>query len=491
MPLCRFSDNYFMLGVTPVENIFILNFLPHAPGDYVRAYLYGLMQCCRPDGDMSMEKMANLLGMEPETVKSAFQYWERQGIVQRVSDNPPAYEYLNIAAAMNGESPVEKLVYRYRDFNTKLQQIFGSRLLHPADFTTACEWVEDLHLPEEVVLVMAEHYVRVKGKSFQFKQLEKTALQWAEQGINTVEAAQDMLSRDSSAYKAAQKVLDRFNLRRAPTREEVDLARKWLEEWKLTEEAVLVACRETVKGRSPSFGYLDGILSRNQAARTSADMAGQLDEAGRLREAVKAIHTALGIQQMAPTPAEIDIYRNFIAAGFSPEIILHVAKNMGSSSGYDMDRLNQQMAKFVEMGLTTDMQITEFMDKQRLLREQAARVYEKSGQDARVTTASAAQMEEWLALASFPVVLFAAECARGTKLPSQYITKLLKEWKKSGVTTVEEARRQREAIRPASAQQPVPTALQYEQRAYTPEQLGALTNTDLDKYMGEDKHGAS
>ncbi|MBO4884243.1 MAG: DnaD domain protein, partial [Clostridia bacterium] len=147
--------------------------------------------------------------------------------------------------------------------------------------------------------------------------------------------------------------------------------------------------------------------------------------------------------------------------------------------------------KFVEMGLTTDMQITEFMDKQRLLREQAARVYEKSGQDARVTAASAAQMEEWLALASFPVVLFAAECARGTKLPSQYITKLLKEWKKSGVTTVEEARRQREAIRPASAQQPVPTALQYEQRAYTPEQLGALTNTDLDKYMGEDKHGAS
>ena len=26
MPLCRFSESYFMLGVTPVENIFILNY---------------------------------------------------------------------------------------------------------------------------------------------------------------------------------------------------------------------------------------------------------------------------------------------------------------------------------------------------------------------------------------------------------------------------------------------------------------------------------
>ena len=487
MPLCRFSESYFMLGVTPVENIFILNFLPHAPGDYVRAYLYGLMQCHHPDGDMSLEKMGSLLGLDAEVVKSAFQYWERQGLVQRVSDNPPVYEYLNIATAMTGESPMEKAVYRHRDFNTRMQQIFGSRLLHPAEFMTACEWVEDLHLPEEVVLAMVEHAVRGRGKSFQFKQLEKTALQWAEQGINTLEAAQEMLARDGAPYRLAQKVIDRFNMRRAPSKDELELARKWLEDWNLTEEAVLVACRETVKGRSPSFGYLDGILSRNQTARTSNDMAGQLDEQERLREAVKAIHTALGIQQMAPTPAEIDIYRNFIAAGFTPEVIQHVAQSMGDNNGYDMERLNRQMTRFVEMGLTTDMQITEYMDRQRLLREQAARVYEKSGQDSRVTAASAAQMEEWLSLAPFPMVLYAAECARGTKLPSQYISKLLREWKKSGATTVEEARRQHEAVRPAkgSASKPAPTALQFEQREYTEDEMKRFT-VDLTQYM-EDK----
>ena len=114
-----------------------------------------------------------------------------------------------------------------------------------------------------------------------------------------------------------------------------------------------------------------------------------------------------------------------------------------------------------------------------VLREQALRVYKASGQDALVTNASAAQMEEWLALASFPVVLFAAECAQGTRLPSQYITKLLREWKKAGVTTVEEARRQR------AAQRPAPVGLQYAQRAYTEDEMKKFT-VDLSQYS-EDK----
>ena len=493
MPLCAFQNDYLAMGVTPIENIFIEHYLPHAPGDYVRVYLYGLMQCYHPGSDMALPKLAQLLGLEESAVANAFQYWERQGLLRRVSDNPPSYEYLNLAAALGGESPMEQAAYRHRDFNTRLQQLFDKRLLHPAEFMAACEWVEDLHLPEEVVLIMVEHFVRTKGRSFQFKQLEKTALQWAEQGVNTPEAARDMLLRDSAAYKLAQKVLDRFNLRRAPTKEEADLARKWLEDWRLTEEAVLVACRETVKGRNPSFGYLDGILSRNQSARTSEDMAGRLDETERLREAVKAIHEALGIQQMAPTPAEIDLYRNFIAAGFSPESVRRVARSMGDSGSYSMENLNRQMTRFVEMGLMTDMQIGEYLDRQKLLREQAARVYEKCGLEKRVNAASAAQMEEWLDMGSFPMVLFAAECARDAKMPPQYISKLLREWKKAGFTTVEEARRQHEALRGAApdARKGAPAAQPFEQRAYTQEQLAALTDADFAKYVEEDKHDPS
>ena len=156
--------------------------------------------------------------------------------------------------------------------------------------------------------------------------------------------------------------------------------------------------------------------------------------------------------------------------------MLCVAKGMGGSGRYDMEDLERQMTRFVEKGLFTEAEITAYMDQQKLLREQAARVYEVSGQDSRVTAASTAQMEEWLSMASFPVILYAAECARGTKLPVQYISKLLREWKKAGIDTVEAAKRQHGAVQPAGgAPKSTPTSMQYDQRAYTPEELRALT----------------
>ena len=104
MPFCSFAESYPMMGVTPVENLFIQSFLPQAPGDYVRVYLYGLMQCYYPVADMTLEKMAQALGMEPETVRAAYTYWERRGLVERLQDKPPAYRYIHPVSSMMNES---------------------------------------------------------------------------------------------------------------------------------------------------------------------------------------------------------------------------------------------------------------------------------------------------------------------------------------------------------------------------------------------------
>ena len=72
MPLCSFSENYLMLGVTPVENLFIQEYLPRASGDYVRVYLYGLMQCYHPSEEMSLDRTAHILDLSVDTVRDAF-----------------------------------------------------------------------------------------------------------------------------------------------------------------------------------------------------------------------------------------------------------------------------------------------------------------------------------------------------------------------------------------------------------------------------------
>ncbi len=58
-----FEDRFAMFDVTPLENQFILEYMPDAKGDYVKVYLYGLMQCYHPQKDMSLTKMAHELNV--------------------------------------------------------------------------------------------------------------------------------------------------------------------------------------------------------------------------------------------------------------------------------------------------------------------------------------------------------------------------------------------------------------------------------------------
>jgi len=49
LALCKHSDKNHIFDVTPVENLFIHEFMLKAPGDFVKVYLFGLMQCYNPD----------------------------------------------------------------------------------------------------------------------------------------------------------------------------------------------------------------------------------------------------------------------------------------------------------------------------------------------------------------------------------------------------------------------------------------------------------
>ena len=495
MALCTFAENYLMLGVTPVENLFIQEYLPRASGDYVRVYLYGLMQCYHPSEDMTLERTAHILDLPEETVRDAFQYWERQGLVRRVSDRPVTYQYLNLAATMANESPMDQAVYRHRDFNTRLQQLFGNRLLHPAEFMTACEWVEDLHLPEAVVLIMVENYIARHGSRFQFKSLNKMALRWAEEGVLTEAQAYEQTMAESDAWKLCEQVLKRFSLRRKPTADEYGMARKWLEEWKLTPKAVMAACTETVNARNPSFGYLDGILKRHVSILSGADVAGSIEEQKKLDDAVKAIHNELGMRGVAPMPEEIENYRKYIAAGFEPEAILRVARELSRTPAKaNMQMLDKALTEFVERGQTSFREIETHLTRQRELREQAAKVLEAAGIENRgVTAADASQLEEWLGKSDLALILYAAECSRGKALPMAYAAKLLDTWHKTDITTVELARRSHEAGRPgvvqtAAKQTTTPNALNFQQRTYGEGELDYLFDR-MNKYDSEeDEH---
>ena len=89
--LFGFEDRFAMFDMTPVDNQFIQEYLPSARGDDVRVYLYGLMRCYHPEENLTPARMGQDLNLTEEEIARAYRYWERKGLVRRISDDPVGY----------------------------------------------------------------------------------------------------------------------------------------------------------------------------------------------------------------------------------------------------------------------------------------------------------------------------------------------------------------------------------------------------------------
>ena len=111
MAFCAFDDSAALFDSTPVENMFITEYMLRAPGDFVKVYLYALMLCYHPTPRMSLSSMARDLDMTEEDVERAFKYWARDGLVRQVGDNPVSFTLFNLKqlTLTRAENPGDKL----------------------------------------------------------------------------------------------------------------------------------------------------------------------------------------------------------------------------------------------------------------------------------------------------------------------------------------------------------------------------------------------
>ncbi len=464
MAFCAFADGNAMFGSTPVENMFILEYMPAAPGDFVRVYLYGLMLCHHPEIDEGLEAVAKALRIEPEAVISAYRYWEREGLVVRLSDNPPTYSYVPLSRMTGASEPMDE-VYRYRNFNQELQQALPGMVLESHEIRIANDWLDVMHLKEDVILLMVRAEVKRRGEKLPaprtlFKRLNETAQEWAKAGISSIAEAEEYLKRASDAAKCAQSVVRQFGLNRQPTKDEIDLAEKWTRQWGLSREEVVAACADTVKSSNPSFAYLDRIL---ESRRT-----GGADEGD--RACVKRLLAHLGVSSR-PTPAQLESYKSFRSWGFEFAAIEQAAIWCGENNRRTFDDIGRKLEQWRKIGAFTLPEIEEERRVQKQFTDICLNVFERCGIDKRVTKTDIGQVRIWTALVDLDTVLFAAECARGADAPMKYINKLVSSWSAQGIRTLDQAQKASQQHMASFASGATKPGQDYAQRDVTEEEF--------------------
>ncbi|MBQ3079657.1 MAG: DnaD domain protein [Clostridia bacterium] len=465
MSFCAFADGNAMFGSTPVENMFILEYMPAAPGDFVRVYLYGLMICNHPEMGEDIDSMARVLRVDRDTVLKAFRYWEREGLVMKLSDNPPTFEYISISHQVASGEPMDD-VYRYRSFNQDLQMALPGMMLESHEIRIANEWLDILHLPEDVVLMMVRAEVQRRGSKLPsprtlFKYLNDTALEWAKAGVSSIREAEEFISKSSAAFQSAASVVKQFGLSRTPTKDEVELAEKWTNEWKLTKDDILRACADTVKSANPSFAYLDKILSSKMGD----------GENEKLRSEVKKLIAHLGIISR-PTDAQLKAYQEFLGMGFDFGAIEQAAIWCGENNRHTFEDIARKLEQWKKIGAFTLQDIEEERRVQKQFTDITLSIFERCGIDKKVAKSDISLVKIWTALIELDAILFAAECAMGTDSPMKYINKLVSSWSAKGIKTLENARKEFEAHRQAaSAAAPGGKTSAYAERNVTEEEF--------------------
>ena len=112
---------------TLVDNLFINEYLPSATENQIKVYLYGLYLCSNPTSDSSEENLTAVLGLKPDELYSVFKFWEDNGLLQIISQNPLEVKYLSLKAAK--QPPKKYKSEKYYDFNLQAQDLFSDRAL--------------------------------------------------------------------------------------------------------------------------------------------------------------------------------------------------------------------------------------------------------------------------------------------------------------------------------------------------------------------------
>ena len=268
-----------------LENFFISELMPDAPGDFVKVYLYGRM-LAENEEYLDAHKMAEQLGVSESAITQAWDYWENLGAIKkRYIDGEGrldfAVEYINLKGLLYGDDEDEGSIVSpdqgsgadskaslsafgndaIKDLLDKIEKLLV-RPLSVNELQTIISWVEDLKAPPEVILMGVE-YSMGKGKT-NFRYISTVVEGWAEQGLLTKQDVQRYIEDYDQKYVRYRRVMQSLGLSRNATEEERRIIDTWFDEMGYKMDKVLEACNTTAGITNPNVKYVNAVLENWQ-----------------------------------------------------------------------------------------------------------------------------------------------------------------------------------------------------------------------------------
>lgn len=252
-------------------------YLKLAKGEHIKVLLYILRNM---SAQWTVQSVSKETGVSEYDVKEALLYWADAGILLPVSKQSPVKTEPKPPAVSRTEKPsridvakrgIEDPKVRYLLQETEIK--FG-RILKENEASTLVWLYDDQGLDVSLIMLIVAFAVEKNKANIRF--IESTAIDWINKGIDNITDADNELRKINMSEQAFNVVCSAFGMeRRKPSKKELELSLKWIDEYKFSKEMLVCAYEECVNKKSKfSLPYTAKILDNwyNQGIKTPEDI---------------------------------------------------------------------------------------------------------------------------------------------------------------------------------------------------------------------------
>jgi hypothetical protein len=274
--------NYY-LDDTQVPNVFIAEYMPGAPGDHVKVYLYAYMRAERRD-ILSNETIARELGVSIENVLAAWTYFEKRGLIRKYFPNPSDELHYDVTFTDIKRLVVEgpgrpddggdKLRSALEDAEVQgmfrdIDRLTGT-LFPNADIPRVKTMLDDGASPG--LVVFAYRFCRERKKNTRATYVSEVVRRWLDAGVRTPEDAESYLRDTDARMDVYKRIMKALGLQFASiTDAERSAFDRWLDDMGFTVDEIL-AKAEKAAGKRNKYDYVKKIVESDYEAMTSGGL---------------------------------------------------------------------------------------------------------------------------------------------------------------------------------------------------------------------------
>lgn len=444
--MIKFDSQYHLYDITPIENMFIQQYLVKSPGDYVKVYIYCLNLCYFPNSEASItfESIATALKLNAEDVQRAMRYWCRLGVmtVESFDENLDIEMHSAKEMLLRNDVADSFNLYQFREFNNALSDVFFPRILDTQDYILYQDMINIFDVTGEYVIEAVKYAVKTaKSVDIPYKYVEKIIEAWKNDNVNTVEALKTYLEKRDSTYKELSTILRYLGMNRAPTIPELNCYKKWTEEYKFSFEAIKEACNATISANSPTIKYLDSILVGlyEKKASTPEQIIAVKEKTENYRMKVRKLLYYFGITG-APSAAQVQKYTKWEKDYHFNEDAITIAASM-VTGGNHFEALDRLLESFYMNGISDADSMLVYMNKKHEDDSKVNSIKTVLNDNTEIKETERNYIKKWTGEYAVPidVIQLAASLSLSADKPWAYMNKILESWNSAGIKTLEAA----------------------------------------------------